>query len=210
MDRRYSPLLSGLIYWIGAVLLLILFGNLTSPPSLADLNLLESLAEWRSPFRDSFFRAISWAGSLYALLPPAALATRWLLRRGWRADALRLGFGLAGTVAGVYLAKVLFHKPRPEVFPLLIPEPPGSSYPSAHVAQIVAVATASCLTLYRHRIRHRHLALLGGVFLAGAVALSRLYLQVHFPADVVGGATFALLWVLALEGLLRENGSSKG
>lgn len=209
MDRRFANFFLGLMYWAGAFSVLILLGKLTAIPSIVDRNLLESLVQWHSPFRDLFFRTITWAGSLYVLLPLVAIANRWLTLRRWTADASRLGFGLIGTVAGVYLAKALSYKPRPEAFALLIPEPYGSSYPSAHVAQIVAVVTAGAFSLYGHRVRLRHLFMLGGVFLTGAVAISRLYLQVHFPADVLGGAAFAVLWTLALEGLLRENRNSK-
>jgi membrane-associated phospholipid phosphatase len=33
--------------------------------------------------------------------------------------------------------------------------------------------------------------------------VSRIYLQVHYPADVVAGAAFGVYWVLALESRLR-------
>jgi membrane-associated phospholipid phosphatase len=194
----------GLAYWLGCVLLLLLFGHLTILPSSLDQNSLARLAETRTEFGDAFFRAVSWAGSLYLLLPITAAMIRWLVRHGRAEDAWRLGSGLAGTVAGVYLVKAFSAKPRPNLFPLLIPEPAGFSFPSAHTAQIVAVITAVCFIRPHHGSHCRFLLVAAGILLAGAVGLSRVYLQVHYPSDVVGAAAYAICWVLALESLLRN------
>jgi undecaprenyl-diphosphatase len=42
------------------------------------------------------------------------------------------------------------------------------------------------------------------LLLAALVALSRIYLQVHFPSDVLGGALLGMLWVLGLFNLLHN------
>jgi undecaprenyl-diphosphatase len=70
----------------------------------------------------------------------------------------------------------LVRRPRPrlELLPPLTGTVSGLSYPSAHAATSFAAAAA-----------------LGGPpahALAGAVALTRPYLGVHYPSDVIAGA----------------------
>jgi decaprenylphosphoryl-5-phosphoribose phosphatase len=90
-----------------------------------------------------------------------------------------------GTVAGVYALntaiKLLVRRRRPELpgLPPLTGTPTQLSFPSAHAATSFAGALAySRLGLPRG-------ALYG---LASGLALSRLYLGVHYPSDVLAGA----------------------
>jgi undecaprenyl-diphosphatase len=79
--------------------------------------------------------------------------------------------------------KLLFARERPpEVDPTLgglVALPDNASFPSGHSATAFAAATA--VAVMCPRLRPFVLAL------AAAVALSRVYLQVHFPLDVLAG-----------------------
>jgi len=69
---------------------------------------------------------------------------------------------------------------------------------------MAATAVIGCLVVVVHVARARpvlrHGALVLGAALVGGVALSRVYLGVHYPSDVLGGFLAAAAWVSALTG----------
>jgi undecaprenyl-diphosphatase len=91
----------------------------------------------------------------------------------------------------------------------LIVETGSDSFPSGHTAFAVSLAWAVVLVLARTRTQ-RTITAVGGAFLAAAVGLSRLYLGVHYPSDVIGSLLIStagvLLW-LPLWNNLIEPGS---
>ena len=62
----------------------------------------------------------------------------------------------------------------------LTPIPDNPSFPSGHSATAFAAATAVAIVSPRLRVP--------ALAIAAAVGLSRVYLRVHFPLDVVAGA----------------------
>jgi len=78
---------------------------------------------------------------------------------------------------------------------LVIPCGGGTSFPSSHAVNNFAVA--AFLSFYYRRWRWAFYSF------AGIVAFSRVYLGVHFPSDVVGGAaigmacTYVVIWLWA-------------
>ena len=106
---------------------------------------------------------------LLALLDPLR---RPLYRRAMRAV-------LAAQVAN-FLVKTGIRRARPvlEELPALVPVVYGRSYPSAHAATSFAAARVLSGALPRMPL----------YLLAGAVALSRPYVGVHYPSDALAGA----------------------
>ena len=152
----------------------------------------------RHPLLDQFFTAVTWAGSLAALLPLSMLVLGFLLYRGKAADAWLLGVGFGGAVLLAHLLKMVFGRPRPSLAPVLVPMPTDFSFPSAHMAQV----TAFCLCLLIIFCRNQPgaigvLFVILAAMLVGSVGYSRLYLQVHFVSDVAAGFLFSAVWVTA-------------
>jgi membrane-associated phospholipid phosphatase len=106
------------------------------------------------------------------------------------APAKRREFGhAAGLVFGSFFAnqavKFVARRPRPVLpgLPPLVDTMSNRSYPSAHATTSAAAAVGLS-------------GLVPGVgFVAAALALSRLYLGVHYPSDTLAGA--ALGWAFA-------------
>jgi undecaprenyl-diphosphatase len=98
--------------------------------------------------------------------------------------------GLAGAV------KALVGEKRPTEPDALITIPHSHSFPSGHTA----TATAGAIVLSVLEPRLAPLA----VVLAAAVAYSRVYVGVHFPLDLLGGAAVGAATALLLLAVARR------
>ena len=99
---------------------------------------------------------------------------------------------MAGLLIGNLGLKPLVARDRPcwiREVELLIPTPKDYSYPSGHTLHSVIAATVLCLADKRFR--------LPAILLASLIAFSRLYLYVHFPTDILGGALLGIFLGLA-------------
>lgn len=108
-------------------------------------------------------------------------------------------FFLAATVGGVLLAfamKELIGRPRPEVSHLTYVD--SESFPSGHamMATVVYLTLGALVTTLIEERRRRTYILLVALVVALLVGLSRVYLGVHYPTDVLAGWTLGLVWAV--------------
>jgi membrane-associated phospholipid phosphatase len=155
----------------------------------------------RSPVLDILFAGVTWLGSLVVLLP-LALLLLWR-QRGDRSAGF-VALALIGASVLVHLFKLTAERSRPDLFPPLIPMPEDWSFPSAHAMQVTAFALA---WLLRPGSSPRRIELFVLMATVALVSASRIYLQVHYPSDVIVGVMLATLWVVLLHRLpaWREN-----
>ena len=123
----------------------------------------------------------------------ALVALAWLADSGrrlfWRhLLALALALALIGTVG--QFVKVAVGRPRPvktltnvRIVDQVIPE--SRSFPSGH--SMTAFFFMTYVALARRRARY------WALLLAAAVAFSRVYVGMHFPSDILGGAALGAL-----------------
>jgi undecaprenyl-diphosphatase len=106
------------------------------------------------------------------------------------------GSVLSGLIAGTIL-KDLFVRPRPELVPRAA-YASGSSFPSGHsmMSAITYLTLGALLARSHERKRLKAYFFLLAVLLTFLVGVSRVYLGVHWPTDVLAGWTAGAVWAL--------------
>ena len=153
----------------------------------------------REPWLTHAFEIITWAGSAAVLVPVLALAGLGLHRatRSWR-PLLFLAASLAGATALSNVIKLAIARPRPETDALV--HALGYAFPSGHATAATAGWLSAAIALGARTTRWpRKVALVTiAVLVAALVGVSRVYLGVHEPTDVLGGWALGGLWVAAI------------
>jgi membrane-associated phospholipid phosphatase len=201
-----SQFIGAALAWAGAALILALGAGVVCPEGVCHMTELDrsglTLAhDLQSPLLDAFFAAVTYAGSIRVLLPLTLVLGAFYWWCGRKNAALFLLVSGLGARLISRLGKALIERPRPNLFPILGPLPNDASFPSGHAMQFTAFALALMLML---NARRRKVAIIPAVTLIGLVALSRVYLQVHYPSDVIAGIAVSMAWVTGLYLLLRE------
>lgn len=188
-----------LVILVVAGALFVLLAAMVTSGALAsyDNEVLAYFAGQLTPSLTTLFRAATWVGSIIVLAPLAAMIGYLCVRRGYRADSLLLFNSLTLAAVSARLLKYLFGRARPDAYPALVDTLTGLAFPSVHATQVVAFSLVVFLLLRRWRLLWRLLASLTLLFMTLVGLISRLYLQVHFPSDVLGGATLAIVCVTA-------------
>jgi membrane protein DedA with SNARE-associated domain len=154
-----------------------------------DQGLLTLLQEQRSAALDKLAVLTTRIGDLQTQLVVGALLSLSLLAmRQWRAALFAIG-SLLGTALANTLLKATFARTRPDV----LLEPLSSySFPSGHSSAAFAFFLVLGVLAGRGQpARMRLTWLLLASLPAGAIALSRVYLGVHWPSDIIAGALLA-------------------
>lgn len=134
-----------------------------------------------------------------------ASAFLWVTRH--RFSVLLLWTAVLGTAVLNLVLKAAFDRPRPHVFPWLVPHVGQSSFPSGHAmtSTVTYLTVAFLIARLEPSAALRRMTIGVAVLVVFLVGLSRLYLGVHYPSDVLAGWVAGVAWasfcVLGLEAL---------
>jgi len=168
-----------------------------------DAPILHALHAIATPTLDVFAVLMTKLGYLWGVVPLDAGVLLWLAWRRRFCDGLFFGVAVAGSAALNVVAKNYFARARPDLWLSLAPET-TYSFPSGHAMGSATLGVALIFLCWRTRWRWQMLVVAVGFVLL--VGLSRIYLGVHYPSDILAGWTAAIAWVFAMHALASREG----
>jgi undecaprenyl-diphosphatase len=165
--------------------------------------------QYASPGLTTAMTAISFLGGA-GLTIAAVVAVLLFLYFHWRRATLWLVVTIIGALVLDLTLKYAFHRARPTPFFAALPR--TYSFPSGHALFsfcFYGVLAGLLAGRTRSRLARVLIWTLAGLLVA-AIGLSRIYLGVHYPSDVIAGYLAASLWVSTLLVLDRMRVGNSG
>lgn len=137
----------------------------------------------------TFLGSINWLA--FAVI--AGTLILWFLKK----YSLSIFLGVSSGLGAVFniLLKNIFQRERPDIQPLISEQ--GFSFPSGHSmgSFIFYGALAFVIVHFAKRNVWKYFGVLMMVAIIALIGISRVYLGVHFPSDIIGGFTAGGAWL---------------
>lgn len=166
--------------------------------SFFDNSMTHFVYSFRNSFLTEFMKVITnFGGEIF--LGIAVIVTILVLLKSHKKDALIFSFILIFGAGLNFLLKNIFQRPRPSLTPLIKMDT-SYSFPSGHTMNSFIFFTCLCYFIFR-KLKNRKLGLLLTLvsgLLVFLIGVSRIYLGVHYPSDVIAGLIAGLIWFIAV------------
>jgi membrane-associated phospholipid phosphatase len=203
---------SSFVVWLVCLCLLAIFGWLSQTvfarEALSlDTTILLWLHQRTNPTIDHLMLNITALGNPATVVVLVTISLSLLLRyqRLWAAQVLV--FNCLGGLTILRGLKLFFAKPRPQLWTPLVVEP-SYSFPSGHALGSVVVYGFLAFLLASRYPNYRRVIYPIAIVMMGAIGLSRLFLGVHYPTDVIAGYAVGLLWLITCIRILQLRANS--
>ncbi|WP_411834992.1 phosphatase PAP2 family protein [Pseudoxanthomonas mexicana] len=155
-----------------------------------------------TPGLDRFFVFLSAIGYQWGVVPAdVALSLALLALRRWREASFAI-VSFTGSALLNIATKQFFQRERPSLWESIAPEH-TFSFPSGHAMGSMTLAMVVALLAWNTRWRWPVAALAAAFALL--VGVSRIYLGVHYPSDILGGWAAGMAWVAGIYLLLYRD-----
>lgn len=194
VKNHFKMILFLLVFAIPLISFPLLASEVSSKRSLVfDEPILLFIHNFASPFLNTFFTAVTYFGeSLFILIVAVVLATYFAYKRNYQ-KALTLLLSMGGIVAANTILKLIFQRDRPTLWAHIVTET-SFSFPSGHA--MISAGFAMALVVLFWNTKYRLVTIMLTVSGTLLVGLSRLYLGVHYPTDVLAGWCVSVTLVL--------------
>lgn len=203
--HRWTPLLAAaLVSWMSLAGFWELAGDYATSEEvfLFDADVSAAIQSLRGEPLTQFVRAATVTGDTIVVVTVTLGIVAWLWRQ--RHDfALLAGTAVAGGALISAVLKDRFGRIRPPVDNALISLPTSFSFPSGHALVSLCLAMVGGYLVLRSRMSWPAKAAAAGVLALWVllVGLSRIYLGVHWPSDVISSWLLGVAWLSAVIGV---------
>jgi undecaprenyl-diphosphatase len=169
-----------------------------------DESIIQVIQGWENPVLTKIAELISRIGSSSVTIPliiVVAIVLFVLLKH--RKELILLIGGMLGSTLLNELLKRLYHRARPDIHRIV--QEQGFSFPSGHSMAAFTLYAILTFILWRHIPKRggRIALIVFGLSMILCIGLSRIYLGVHYPSDVLGGYWVSACWVTICIRLFR-------
>ncbi len=203
MERQTGLFSIGFLAAAAALLLFAWLANEVLHGATAgfDAALRAEVHSWASPRLTVAMKGMTQLGAPPFIISAGLLAVWRLAAAGRRRAAMALVVSTFGAEALDQILKLVFRRPRPEPF-FGIVEPSTYSFPSGHaITSACFYGVLAAILAARTQSLPLKICLWGfAATMAFLIGLSRVYLGVHYPSDVLAGYAAAVIWI----GAVRE------
>jgi undecaprenyl-diphosphatase len=161
-----------------------------------DTGILLALRYLHTPLLDRAMISLTFFGEPSVLLLLSLSLGIWLLLRGRQSEATTIAIAAAGAGSLNYLLKELFQRNRPLLWERIV-DVEHYSFPSGHAMVSMVMYGLIGYLLATHFPRWRLFIITLTIILISGIGLSRLYLGVHWPTDVIAGYAAGCVWLIA-------------
>lgn len=143
------------------------------------------------------FQDITSLGSPTVLTIVTTIAVAYLVVLGRRMTAILVALSVSSGSLAEVLMKAVFDRARPDIVPHLVTVN-SLSFPSGHamLSAVTYLTLGALLARAQSRWPSRIFVFVTGVLLTILISVSRVYLGVHWPTDILAGWTAGSIWAL--------------
>ncbi|KAB2333180.1 phosphatase PAP2 family protein [Cytobacillus depressus] len=167
-----------------------------------DQMIIDQVLLWVNPNLTLMMKFFTFLGSTKALIVLLLIVAGLMIWNKKRWEAIFLLIGTAGGAIFNEILKEIFHRERPTLHRLI--EVKGYSFPSGHsmVSFIFYGMVCMFFIMFLESRAIKAVVFLITVFVIFMIGLSRIYLGVHYPSDVLAGFAAGGAWlIICLMGL---------
>lgn len=167
-----------------------------------DRTFLLWIHQFANPALDRLMLAITELGNPNTVIAIAGITFAVLWWRHYYQEAKIFFIDCSGGVILSYGLKLIFSKSRPNLWQSPITET-SFSYPSGHaLGSTILYGFLAYLVATRYP-KFSLFIYIFAVLLITAIGISRLYLGVHWPTDIIAGYSIGFLWIMFCSTMLR-------
>ena len=193
-------LVSLAIYFLVFLACLIGFGQVADEVHegeslLIDEAILQTINSFSNSCWDTFFVIITQLGGVIGIITLTLGLLLVLILRQKRRAAFLLALTVGGAALLNLILKLIFERSRPDLWEQLIVET-SYSFPSGHAMLSAALGLVVIYIFWATRYRWP-VAITASLYIL-VIGLSRLYLGVHYPTDIIAGWLVSGAWLVAV------------